>query len=67
MTTMDTTAPLEPTNEPSAEELLVRLADVDAADAPTVADDLARLLAMSLDSPADSSRQLEADFGEVAS
>ena len=62
---MDTTATGETAMEATPEQLVDRLASVDAAEAPAVADDLARLLAMSLE---DSARphQMEAEFDEAA-
>ena len=58
---MDTTAPRGSSPDISAGELLERLADVDPADAPPIADELARLLAEGQDA-GESPRQLEAEF-----
>jgi len=60
---MNTTAPDGTVEETEATTLLERLEAVDAADAPAVADELARALAARLDeSDAEPNRQLSAAF-----
>ncbi len=59
---MDTTAPQGFDPAVDAAEMLERLSGVDPADAPPIADELARLLSGGLDDAA-SPRQLAAEFG----
>jgi hypothetical protein len=57
---MNTTAPRGSSQGTRAGELLEQLSDVDPADAPPIADELARILAADQESAAP--EQLEAEF-----
>ena len=60
---MDTTAPAESASAGTPAELLEQLENIDASEAPPVADDLARLLAQRMEGTAPEPARLpEVDF-----